>query len=217
MNEKVDFYFAKSTEWQNEIAFLRTIVLDCNLNEELKWGVPCYTYQGKNILLVSTFKNYCSINFFKGSLLSDYENILEKPGENSYQGRLIKFTQVAEIAKLEATLKAYIFEAIEIEKAGIKFDNKAKSEIEFPTELQNIFEENQQLKEAFNNLTPGRQRGYLLHFSQAKQPKTIITRIEKYIPRILLGKGINDCVCGLSKRMPNCDGSHKVLDQKPIY
>lgn len=217
MNQKVDFYFSNNQKWQNEIAFLRTIVLDCNLNEELKWGVPCYTYQGKNILLVSTFKNYCSINFFKGSLLSDYENILEKPGENSYQGRLIKFTQVAEIAKLEATLKAYIFEAIEIEKAGIKFDNKAKSEIEFPTELQNIFEENQQLKEAFNNLTPGRQRGYLLHFSQAKQPKTIITRIEKYIPRILLGKGINDCVCGLSKRMPNCDGSHKVLDQKPIY
>lgn len=217
MNQKVDFYFSNNQKWQNEITLLRTIVLDCNLNEELKWGVPCYTYQGKNILLVSTFKNYCSLNFFKGSLLSDYENILEKPGENSYQGRLIKFTQVAEIDRLKPTIKAYIFEAIEIEKAGIKFDNKAKSEIELPTELQNFFEENQQLKEAFNNLTPGRKRGYLLHFSQAKQPKTIITRIEKYIPRILIGKGINDCVCGLSKRMPNCDGSHKVLDQKPIY
>jgi uncharacterized protein YdeI (YjbR/CyaY-like superfamily) len=217
MNQVVDFYFSNNSKWQNEITLLRALVLDCNLNEELKWRVPCYTHQGKNILIVSAFKNYCSINFFKGSLLSDYENILEKPGDNSFEGRLIKFTHVAEIEKLKATIKAYIFEAIEIEKAGIKFDNKAKSQIEFPIELQNIFEENQKLKEAFISLTPGRQRGYLLHFSQAKQSKTIITRIEKYIPRILLSKGINDCVCGYSKKMPNCDGSHKVLDKKPIF
>ena len=209
MNPKVDTFLSNLTQWQDELAQLREIVLDCGLTEELKWGVPCYTYKDANVIIIHGFKNYCAIMFFKGVLLSDTHKILFQQTKNVQETRQARFTSVKEIVKLEANLKAYIFEAIEVEKAGLKVPLKKTEDFEMPEELQNKFKENATLKRAFETLTPGRQRGYLLHFSGSQNAKTREARIEKYIPRILTGKGFNDCVCGLSKKMPNCDGSHK--------
>lgn len=178
--------------WTNELVQLRRIVLDCGLNEEFKWSQPCYTFKNKNILLVTAMKEYAAIAFFKGALLKDTEGILIAPGANSQTTRQIRFTNVKDILKLETVLKAYIFEAIETEKAGLKVNFKKTSEYTIPEELQNKFKELPELKTAFEALTPGRQRGYILYFSQPKQPKTRETRIEKYIPMILIGKGFND-------------------------
>ena len=192
MNPKVDFYFNKTKKWQAELEKLRTIILDCQLTEELKWGVPCYMFQKSNIVLIHTFKEYCAILFFKGSLLNDTNGILIQQTENTQGTRQIRFTNIVEIFEQEATIKSYIFEAIEIERAGLKIDFKENTEQQISEELKNKFAENSDLKTAFNALTPGRQRGYNLYFSAAKQSNTRESRIEKYTQKILNGKGLND-------------------------
>lgn len=192
MNPKVDFYFSKNEKWQKEIEKLRTIVLDCQLNEELKWGVPCYTFQKSNIVLIHVFKEYCAVLFFKGALLNDANGILVQQTENVQSARQIRFTNLQEIIDLEPVLKTYIYEAIEVEKAGLKVELKKTKEFSVPEEFQTRLNEDHNLKTAFHALTPGRQRGYLLHFSAAKQSKTRESRIEKSIPQILNGKGLDD-------------------------
>ncbi|TZF82647.1 hypothetical protein FW774_14180 [Pedobacter sp. BS3] len=192
MNPKVDFYFNEAQKWQKEIAQLRMIVLDCGLTEELKWGCPCYTFQKKNIVLIHVFKEYCALLFFKGALLRDAKGILIQQTMNVQAGRQIRFTGVQEIVELKPILKTYIYEAIEVEKAGLKIALKKTSDFQVPEEFQRKLDANPVLKTAFNALTPGRQRGYLFHFAQPKQSKTRESRIEKHIPQILNGKGLND-------------------------
>ena len=192
MNPKVDFYFDKAKKWQKELEKLRIIILDCQLTEELKWGVPCYMFQKSNIVLIHTFKEYCAILFFKGALLNDTLGILIQQTENTQSTRQIRFTKTTEIIEQESIIKAYIFEAVEVEKAGLKVDLKKDTELQFTDELKNKFAKNAQLKTAFNALTPGRQRGYNLYFSAPKQSKTRESRIEKYTLQILNGKGLND-------------------------
>lgn len=192
MNPKVDFYFSKSEKWQKEIEKLRTIVLDCQLNEELKWGVPCYTFQKSNIVLIHEFKEYCALLFFKGALLNDANGILVQQTENVQSARQIRFTHIQEIIDLEPVLKTYIYEAIEVEKAGLKVELKKTKEFNVPEEFETKLNTDTDLKTAFYALTPGRQRGYLLHFSAPKQSKTRESRIEKSIPQILNGKGLDD-------------------------
>ncbi len=209
MNPKVDKFLNEATNWQEEMKLLRKIALDCGLTEEYKWMHPCYTFQRSNVVLIHGFKEYCALLFYKGALLKDTENILIQQTENVQSGRQIRFLNIDEIIKLESTIKAYIFEAIEAEKAGLKIEMKKTSEFAVPEELQNKLDNNPAFKTAFESLTPGRQRAYLLHFSTPKQSKTRVARIEKYEQRIFDGKGINDCVCGQSRRLPSCDGSHK--------
>jgi uncharacterized protein YdeI (YjbR/CyaY-like superfamily) len=192
MNPKVDWYFSKAKKWQEELERLRTIVLDCGLTEELKWGCPCYTFQKSNIVLIHVFKEYCAFLFFKGALLKDAKGILIQQTENVQAARQIRFTSVREIAKLKPILKAYIQEAIEVEKAGVKVKLKKVSEFEIPEEFQNKLDEMPALKTAFKALTPGRQRAYILYFSAAKQSKTRASRVEKYMQPILNGKGLDD-------------------------
>ena len=192
MNPKVDEYLSKVQKWQDEFYKLRTIVLDCGLTEELKWGNPCYTFQKSNIVLMHGFKEYCALLFFKGALLKDTNGILIRQTENVQAARQIRFTSVREIVKLEPILKTYIYEAIEVEKAGLKVKFKKTSEFTIPEEFQKKLDENHDLKAAFAALTPGRQRAYLFYFSQPKQSKTRFSRIEKYIQKILNGKGLND-------------------------
>lgn len=191
-NPKVDFYFDKNEKWQKEIEQLRTIVLDCGLVEELKWGCPCYVYQGSNIVLIHVFKEYCALLFFKGALLQDPNGILIQQTENVQAARQIRFTNLKEIVKLAPALKAYIYEAIEVEKAGLTVKLKKTKDFVVPEEFQKKLDKNQALKTAFEALTPGRQRAYLFYFSQAKQSKTRESRVEKYIPQILNGKGLED-------------------------
>lgn len=211
MNTKVDEFLLKTTQWHEELIVLRNILLQCQLTEEFKWKQPCYTYKNSNIAILGKFKDSCVLSFFKGALLNDAESILVKTGENTQSARIIRFTNTEEIVKLEPVLKSYIFEAIEIEKVGLKVDFKKDSELIFPQELYQHFEKFPNFKKAFYALTPGRQRGYNLFFSAAKQSATKTARIEKYFDRILDGKGINDCTCGFSKKPPSCDGSHKYL------
>ncbi len=182
----------KVHSWEEELKLLRAIMLDCGLTEEIKWGCPCYTYGKSNVLMVSALKDCATVGFFKGALLKDTEGILSSPGENSQAVKQVRFTNVQDILKHESTLKAYIFEAIELEKAGVKVDFKAKDELEYPEELLKKFAENPELEEAFKALTPGRQRGYILHFSQPKKPETREARIDKFTPMILQGKGMHD-------------------------
>lgn len=191
-NPKVDFYFDKAKKWQKELEQLRTIILDCGLDEELKWGSPCYTFQQRNIVLLHVFKDYCAMLFFKGALLNDAKGILVQQTKNVQAARQVRFTNAKEITRLSPTLKAYIYEAIEVEKAGLKVALKKTAEFAMPEEFQNRLNKNAALKKAFAALTPGRQRGYLLYFSSAKQPKTRESRIEKHIPQILRGKGLQD-------------------------
>jgi uncharacterized protein YdeI (YjbR/CyaY-like superfamily) len=205
-NPKVDVYFTagcgrcplvntpecKVHNWDAELAKLREIVLDCGLTEELKWSHPVYTFQKNNVILLGAFKEYCVLNFLKGALLKDAAGILSKPGENTQSARVIRFTDVREIIKLEAIIKAYIYEAVELEKAGLKFEFKETKDFELPEELTVKFAENTAFQTAFFALTPGRQRGYILHFSQPKQSKTRESRVEKCLPQILIGKGLND-------------------------
>ena len=191
-NPKVDFFFNKAKKWQEEYKKLRTIILDCGLTEEYKWMHPCYTFQESNVVLIHGFKEYCAILFIKGALLKDTKHVLIQQTENVQAGRQIRFTNVREIVKLEPTLKAYIHEAIEVEKAGLKVKLKKTADYKIPKELQNKLDENLALKEAFYALTPGRQRGYIYYFSQPKLSKTREARIEKYIDRILDGIGLND-------------------------
>jgi uncharacterized protein YdeI (YjbR/CyaY-like superfamily) len=192
MNPKVDFYFNKAQKWQEELEQLRVIALDCGLDEELKWGCPCYTFQKSNIVLIHAFKKYFAFLFFKGALLNDTEGILIQQTENVQAARQIRFTSVGEIAELKPILKTYIYEAIEVEKAGLKVELKKTTEFKMPDEFQYKLDKIPALKAAFEALTPGRQRGYLLYFSSAKQSKTREERVEKYIPQILDGKGLDD-------------------------
>jgi uncharacterized protein YdeI (YjbR/CyaY-like superfamily) len=192
MNPKVDFFFNKADKWQAEFERLRLIILDCGLNEALKWGVPCYTFQNSNIVLIHGFKEYCAILFVNGALLNDADGILIQQTENVQAARQIRFTNVQAIIELETILKAYIFEAIEVEKAGLKVDMKKTTAFNMPLEFQQKLDEIPALKTAFEALTPGRQRAYLLHFSAPKQAKTRASRVEQCMPLILNGKGLND-------------------------
>ena len=209
MNPKVDEFLSKVKKWQDELTKLREIALGCQLEEDFKWKVPCYTYKGKNIVLIHGFKEYCALLFMKGALLNNAEGLLFQQTENVQSGRQIRFTNLSEITENEQLLKAYIYEAIEVEKAGVKVEFKKKEDFPVPTELIKIFDQDLNYKNAFESLTAGRQKAYLLHFAGAKQSATRISRIEKVKDRILKGYGLTDCTCGLSKRKPNCDGSHK--------
>jgi len=200
MNHNVDLFFENTKQWQDELYRLRDIVLDCGLTELFKWKVPCYTFQNKNILIIHGFKEYFALLFFNGALLQDELGILIQQTKNVQAGRQIRFTNLDEIDKLENVIKAYIYEAIEVEKAGLKVILKNHSEYTIPEELSIKFEENSELKNAFFALTPGRQRAYLLYFSDSKQSITRKSRIDKYVDRILNGKGLNDCICGFSKK-----------------
>ena len=192
MNPKVDVFLSKAKKWQAEFEKLRMIILDCQLTEELKWGKPCYTFQKSNIVLIQGFKEYCALLFFKGALLNDANGILIKQTENTQAARQIRFTNVREIVEMETILKAYIHEAIEVEKAGMKVHFKKSTDLIFPEEFQNKLNEFPALKAAFYALTPGRQRAYNLYFSQPKQSKTRTSRVEKCMQQILNGKGLND-------------------------
>jgi len=192
MNPKVDFFFNKTSKWQQEYALLRKIILQTELTEELKWGCPCYTFQKTNVVLIHGFKEYCALLFHKGALLKDTDALLIQQTENVQAARQIRFTSLQQIKDLESSMKSYIYEAIEVERAGLKVELKKTSEFNMPDEFRQVLDEYVELKTAFEALTPGRQRGYLLHFSQPKQSKTRESRIEKCIPRILEGKGLND-------------------------
>jgi len=192
MNPKVDVYLGKAKKWQEEMKKLRTIILDCGLTEDLKWGKPCYAFQKTNVVIIQGFKAYCALLFFKGVLLNDAKGILVKTGPNTRVGRQLRFTNVREIVKMEPILKAYINEAIEVEKAGLKVELKENTDLVFPEEFQKKLGENPALKAAFDALTPGRQRAYNFYFSGAKQSKTRESRVEKCIRPILRGKGLND-------------------------
>jgi uncharacterized protein YdeI (YjbR/CyaY-like superfamily) len=192
MNPKVDWFFDKGEKWQKEFEQLRTIILSCGLTEELKWGKPCYTFEKNNIVLIHGFKEYCALLFLKGALLKDSDHILIQQTKNVQSARQIRFTNVKEIVKLKPSLKAYIYEAIEVEKAGLKVDLKKTQEFSVPEEFQNKLNKNTALKTAFKALTPGRQRAYLLYFAAPKQVKTREARIEKFMQPIMDGKGLND-------------------------
>jgi uncharacterized protein YdeI (YjbR/CyaY-like superfamily) len=192
MNPNVDVFLRKTKKWRDEFEKLRKVCLDCGLTEEVKWGKPCYTYQDSNIVLMHGFKDYCALLFMKGALLKDPNRILIQQTENVQAARQIRFTNVREIVEMERVLKAYVKEAIEMEKAGLEVNYKKTSEFITPEEFQNRLNESLALKRAFNALTPGRQRGYVLYFSGAKQSKTRESRIEKCVPRILNGEGLND-------------------------
>ena len=192
MNPSVSGYIRKNKQWQTELEALRTIALDCDLTEEVKWMSPCYTFQQNNVILLHVFKEYCGLTFFKGVLLKDADGVLIKPGENTQSARLIRFTSVQQVTEMEPLLKAYIHEAIELEHSGAKVEFKKTTEFAIPEELQTRWAQLPTLKTAFEALTPGRQRAYLLHFSSPKQSKTRDSRIEKCLPQILDGKGLND-------------------------
>ena len=197
MNPKVDFYFSKAKKWQEELEQLRMIVLECGLTEELKWGVPCYTLPSasahkRNVVLIHDFKEYCALLFFKGALLNDPNGILIQQTENVQAARQIRFTDLRQIVKMAPVLKIYIFEAVEVEKAGLKVKLKKTTEYTVTEEFQNKLNKSAALKKAFDALTPGRQRAYIFYFSQAKQSKTREARVEKFIPQILAGKGLDD-------------------------
>jgi len=192
MNPEVDAFLSKAQRWQEESKKLRMIILDCGLTEELKWGKPCHTFQKSNIVIIQGFKEYCALLFFKGVLLNDPNGILKKTGENTQVGRQIRFTNVREIVEMEPILKAYIHEAIKVEKAGLKVNSKEKTDLVFPEEFQKRLDENPALKAAFDALTPGRQRAYHFYFSAPKQSKTRESRVEKCMQQIIDGKGLND-------------------------
>jgi len=201
MNPKVDWFFDKATKWQKEYEKLRKIILDCGLSEELKWGCPCYTcptgssgraFENKNIILIHGFKEYCAVLFFKGALLNDTDGILIQQTENVQVTRQVRFTNIREIVKMERILKAYIYEAIEVERVGLKVKLKKTSDFKIPEEFQSKLDKMPGLKTAFDKLTPGRQRSYIFHFSQPKQSKTRAARVEKYLMQILKGKGLDD-------------------------
>lgn len=192
MNPKVDFYFRKAQKWQEEMEQLRMIVLDCGLAEELKWGAPCYTFQGGNVVLIHAFKEYCALLFVKGALLYDTDGILIQQTENVQAARQIRFTSLREIIEMESIVKTYIYEAVEVEKAGLEVVLKKTAEFTITEEFQKKLDEIPELKTAFEALTPGRQNAYKLYFSQPKQSKTREARVEKYMPHILRGEGLND-------------------------
>ncbi len=213
MNPSVDPFFMNLKVWREELLVLRSLVLECGLTEELKWSAPCYVQGKSNVIIIQGFKEYCALMFFKGALLKDEKGLLRAPGQNTQSGRLIPFTSLEQIIEQADVLKAYIHEAIDNEKAGLKVVHKQVSDYPVPVELTDMFLKKPALKKAFEDLTPGRQRAYLLHFSEPKQSATRVTRIERMEDKIMNGKGMTDCWCGLSKRMPTCDGSHRQLKQ----
>jgi uncharacterized protein YdeI (YjbR/CyaY-like superfamily) len=213
MNPSVDPFFMNLKVWREELLVLRSLVLECGLTEELKWSAPCYVQGKSNVIIIQGFKEYCALMFFKGALLKDEKGLLRAPGQNTQSGRLIPFTSLEQIIEQADILKAYIHEAIDNEKAGLKVVHKQVSDYPVPEELTDMFLKKPALKKAFEGLTPGRQRAYLLHFSEPKQSDTRVTRIERMEDKIMNGKGMTDCWCGLSKRMPTCDGSHRQLKQ----
>ena len=192
MNPKVDWFFAKDTKWQKEYEKLRMMILDCGLIEELKWGCPCYTFENTNVVLIHGFNEYCALLFFKGALLNDPEGILIQQTKNVQSARQIRFTNIKEITKMEKILKSYVYEAIEVERAGLKVKLKKTSDFKIPEEFQKKLNKSSALKKAFDELTPGRQRAYIFHFSQPKLSKTREARVEKYTKHILSGKGLSD-------------------------
>jgi uncharacterized protein YdeI (YjbR/CyaY-like superfamily) len=191
-NPKVDTFFANPKKWHEELKKLRAILLDSELQEELKWGGPCYTYQGKNVVIINELKESCALAFFKGALLKDVHGVLTRPGQHTQSARWMKFISVREIAEMKSILKAYIREAIEVEKSGLKLKLRKTSDLKFPEELQTMLNEFPDFKAAFYALTPGRQRAYIYHFSAPKQSKTRESRVQKYMPHILNGKGLLD-------------------------
>ena len=211
MNTDLDDFYTKKAYWQTELQTLRKIILKSELTETFKWRNPCYVLNDNNIFIVSRFKAYCALSFFKGVLLKDYANLLVEPGANSQAVRLLTFKSEAEIIQREEVILNYIQEAINLELSGAKVKFKPIQDYPIPVEFEEYLDRDERLNSAFKALTPGRQKGYLLYFDKAKQTQTKISRIEKYIPRILSGKGINDCICGKSKRLPACDGSHREL------
>jgi uncharacterized protein YdeI (YjbR/CyaY-like superfamily) len=211
MIQEVTTYIDNANRWKNEMRIIRAILLDCQLVECMKWRVPCYTFNNKNLFIIACFREFCALSFLKGSLLKDEQQLLISPGEASQSVKFMKFTNESGIEKLRDVIKQYIFEAIELEEKGVKVDKLASKEFELVIELQDELDKDKVLKKAFENLTIGRQRGYNIFIAGAKQSQTRLDRIEKYKSRILDGKGINDCVCGLSKKMPACDGSHNYL------
>lgn len=215
MHPDVDTFIANSPKWQDEYNTLRGVLLDCGLTEVIKWGVPCYMDRKKNIALIHGFKSYFALGFFKGSLMQDPEGVMEAQGENTQSSRTLKLKDVQHILELEPVIRAYIAEAIDLERSGAKLMYKKKSEYDIPVELQNRFDENPAFSKAFHALTEGRQKAYIIYFSGAKQSKTVEDRIDKFTERILNGKGFNDCTCGYSKKLPGCDGSHKEHGGKP--
>ncbi len=213
MKSAADQYFTNAKQWKEEMSLLREILLECELEETIKWSIPCYVFNNKNIVVIQAFKTHCDLGFFNGILLKDEKKILITVGEHTQAGRQLQFKQPKEIVQLKSVIKSYVKEAIALEKAGVKFEPAKNSEtIELP-ELDELFKKDAVLKKAFEALTPGRQRGYLLFFSAAKQSATRVNRIQANAAKIKSGKGMHDCTCGLSKRMPNCDGSHKYLKQ----
>jgi uncharacterized protein YdeI (YjbR/CyaY-like superfamily) len=206
----VDEFIQSADQWPQEMAYLRRILLDCLLIETFKWRTPVYMVGKKNIIAIGSLKDHCALSFFNGALLQDEDKLLIKPGEHTQLGRWMKFSSVEEILAKEDLIKAYVYESIEVEKLGLKMEKP--SEIPHPEELTAIFAKKPALKTAFEKLTPGRQRAYLRFFSDGKQSDTRTSRIEKNEKYILKGIGITDCICGLTKRKPSCDGSHKAIE-----
>jgi len=208
LTPEVDEFLKTTSKWPAELTKLRTILLEGGLTEGIKWRQPCYSYEGNNVAIIGELKNCCTLGFFKGAQFADPEQLLSNPGENTQSACVIRFTSVKEIDKVKSALRALIEEAIELEKSGAKFEFKKEPE-PVPAELEEVFAKDSAFEKAFDALTPGRQRAYLMFFNAAKQSKTKTARIEQYRARIMDGKGMNDCTCGLSKKMPGCDGSHK--------
>lgn len=201
MHPQVDEYIEKADKWQAEMLELQSILLECGLTEAYKWRVACYTFQNSNVIIIGKFKEYCTLSFLKGVLLQDSENLLISPGENSQSARIMKFTDIEEITSKQQIITAYVYEAIKVEKAGLKVELNKSKELTFPDELLEKFAQDPDFQEDFTALTPGRQRAYNMFFTAPKQDKTRLARIVKYIPRIIDGKGINDCTCGHSTAM----------------
>lgn len=211
---EIEVYFNDAPLWQKEMKALRAILQNLDIEETYKWKQPCYVSDGKNICIIGAFKAYCVVSFFKGALLQDRENVLEAPGKNSQATKMLRFTSLQAIEADKDLIIEYVNEAIAIEEAGLRVAFKDASTYTIVPELQAFFDEISEFKSAFYALTPGRQKGYLLHFEAAKHSKTRLQRIEKAMDRIYAGKGIQDCICGHSKRMPRCDGSHKAFETK---
>jgi uncharacterized protein YdeI (YjbR/CyaY-like superfamily) len=206
----VDEFVQSADQWPKEIAYLRRILLDCLLTETYKWHTPVYMFGSKNLIAITSLKDHCALNFFNGALLRDEEGMLIKPGEHTQLGRWMKFGSVQEIVANEDLIKAYVFEAMEAQRLGITLEKPA--DIPYPTELSTIFNEKPTFKAAFEKLTPGRQRAYLRYFTDGKQSETRTSRIEKNEKYILKGFGLTDCICGLTKKKPGCDGSHRAIE-----